>query len=354
MKRILVYISAFALFNPFVANAELQMYVPTGTANDLVIIDLNTDKVTGRIPELENAHGLAASPNSDYLVAGSMQPIGTGVVSGATKPSAVSEAEHAAHHAAGSPESGTTTPSYVSIVHPEHGHVMRRVAVRGITHHTAVSPDGVVAIAVHSGAGGISVIDLVSMSVVKEVQTGRSPNYALFSSDGGRLYVSNAFSGTVSEINVSDWTVKRELAVGKEPEHMALSSDDKKLFVANVGDGQVVAVDLNSGKIRKRYTVGREPHGIDVSNDGRWLFVTSKGDGKLLRFDLQSGEQRAVDLQPAPYHLDYVDAVNKLYVSSRKEPKIWVIDPQALAVRGEIAIGKGVAHQMVILNRKGK
>lgn len=351
MKRIRVYMSAFALLIPFVVNAELQMYVPTGTANDLVIINLGTDKVIGRIPELENAHGLAASPQSDYLVAGSMQPVGTGVASGVAKPSAVSEAEHAAHHTAGSQESTAGTPSYVSIVHPEYGHVMRRIAVRGITHHTAVSPDGKYAIAVHSGAGGISVIDLTSMSVVKETSTGRAPNYALFSRDGSHLYVSNALAGTVSEINVSDWNVKRELAVGKEPEHMALSSDDKKLFVANVGDGQAVMVDLKSGNISKRFTIGRDPHGIDVSKDGRWLFVSSKGDEKLLRFDLQSGEQRSIDLKPAPYHLDYVDAVNKLYVSSRKEPKVWAIDPQSLLVRDSIDIGNGVAHQMVVLDR---
>jgi len=351
MKRMVVLLSAVALFLPVIACADMQMYVPTGGANDLVIIDLKTDKVIGRIPELENAHGLAASPKSDYLVAGSMQVVGTGAPSGAAKPSAVSEAEHAAHHAAGSTESAVSSPSYVSIVHPEHGHVMRRIAVRGLTHHTAVSPDGKFAIAVHSGAGGISIIDLASMSVVKEVQTGRSPNYALFSRNGDQLYVSNAFSGTVSEIDARDWDVKREFAVGKEPEHMVLSPDDQTLFVANVGDGQVVAVAINSGKVNKHYAVGRAPHGIDVSNDGRWLFVSSKGDGKLLRFDLLSGEQRAIDLQPAPYHLHYVADVNKLYVSSRKEPKIWVIDPQSLTVRSEIAIGKGVAHQMVILDR---
>lgn len=226
MKKTLIGLSVLVLLVPFVAHAAPLMYVPTGEANDLVIIDLNTGKIAGRMPGLEIAHGLAASPNSDYLVAGSMQPVQAGTKSEAVKPAAISEAEHAAHHAAGPQESaaGTpgyvSTPSYVSIVHPKHGHVMRRIAVRGLTHHTAVSPDGKYAIAVHSGAGGISVIDLQSMIVVKEIQTGRSPNYALFSNNGNFLYVSNTDSGTVSEIDSRDWRIKRELAVGKEPEHM--------------------------------------------------------------------------------------------------------------------------------------
>lgn len=351
MKRKQFFMSALALLVPVVTNAEPRMYVPTGGANDLVIIDLDTDRIVARIPELENAHGLASSPNSDYLVAGSMQPAETGTQGGADKPAAVSEAEHATHHAPGSRDSAASTPSYVSIVHPEHGHVTRRIAVRGLTHHTAVSPDGKYAIAVHSGAGGISVIDLKDMAVVKEVQTGRSPNYALFNRDGSRLYVSNAFSGTVSEIVAQDWIIARTFETGKEPEHLALAPDGNNLFVANVGESQVVAVELASGAHDPRYPIGPQIHGLDVSADGRWLFATSMGEGKLVRIDLQNGERQAVDLKPAPYHVAYVDAVGKLYVSSRKVPKIWVVDPRSLKVRGEIDIGQGVAHQMVVLER---
>lgn len=351
MKRMVMYLSVLALLSPFAAAAAPLIYIPTGDANDLVIIDLKTDKIIGRIPELENAHGLAASPNSEYLVAGSMQPAEARAEDGAARPAAVSEAEHAAHHAGGSLENPAIAPSYISIVHPAHGHVMRRIEVRGITHHTAVSPDGRHAIAVHSGLGGISVIDLERMEVIQEIQTGRSPNFALFSGAGDRLYVSNAFAGAVSEIDTRDWTVRRTFEVGKEPEHMALAPDGATLFVANVGDGQAVAVDLASGLVGRRHDIGGQPHGLDVSDDGRWLFASSQGDGKLVRVELDSGEQRAIDLQPAPYHIEYIAALDKLYVSSRKESKIWVIDPRSLKVRGEIDIGNGVAHQMVVLDR---
>jgi len=347
MAKLSIFTVVVVMLVPLVSNAETLMYVPTGEANDLVVIDLKSNKVVQRIPELENAHGLASSPGSEYLIAGSMQPLGAS--GNATKPMAVSESEHAAHHAAGSKESAPSTPSYVSIVHPKHGHVMRRIAVRGLTHHTAVSPDGKYAVAVHPGSGGVSIIDLKSMSVVKEIATGRSANYGIFSNDGKHLYVSNAFSGTVSDIDSHSWTVNRSFNVGKEPEHLALSSDNAKLFIANVGEGAAVEIDLASGKVANHFSVGKEPHGIDVSKDGKWLFVSSKGEGKLVRIDLQSGKQSAIELKPAPYHLTYVDSLKKLYVSSRKEPKIWVIDPASLSVTSEIAIGKGVAHQMVLV-----
>jgi len=348
MNRIGVVFVVLSLMSPTVMAGKM-MYVPTGNANDIVIIDLETDKIVGRIDELENAHGLASSPNSDYLVAGSMKPLEGDMPSSPEKPTAVDEAEHAAHHAGGNGDTPSpVSESYLSIVHPKQGHVMRRVAVRSLTHHTAVSPDGRHAVAVHSGAGGISVVDLDKMVVIKSIDTGQWPNYAVFTKDGDRLYVSNAGANIISEIDVHDWKVVRELKTGKEPEHMVLDIHGRMLYTANKSDASVSAIDLVSGKINQTYAVGKEPHGIDVSDDGRWLFVVSKNEGRITRVDLASGASKTAVLTPAPYHLSYIKDLNKLYVSSRKEVKIWVIDPVTLAVKDTIALEQGVAHQMVI------
>lgn len=155
MTRIISVLLVTLMLLPCMASARTIMYVPSGEANDVVVIDLGNDRIIGRIDELENAHGLSADPAEDYLVAGSMQA-GEADKSSMAKPSAVSEAQHRAHHA---DMSGKSSPSFVSIVHIKHGHVMRRVPVRALTHHTAVSPDGRCAVAVHSGAGSMSMED---------------------------------------------------------------------------------------------------------------------------------------------------------------------------------------------------
>jgi len=348
MKNILIHLSIFALFFPFITNAQPLLYVPTGNTNDVVIIDLDTDKIIGRIGELENAHGLSSSRHTEYLVAGSMQVSGI-KKSDADKPAKMSEAEHAAHHAnTKSKAEKKAKPSYVSIIDAKYGHVMRRVEVRALTHHTAVSPDGKTAIAVHSGAGGISVIDLDKMNVIKTLQTGTWPNYAVFSSDGNFLYITNAGMDMVSEIDTRTWQVAREINVGKEPEHMVISADNKFLYVANKASGSVSVVDLTTGKATKTWAVGKKVHGIDLSDDGRWLFVASKGTDALSRINLSTGKITTIDLSPAPYHVAFISGLNKLYVSSRKVPKIWVLNAQTLTIENEIDLGKGVAHQMVI------
>ena len=334
---------------PSVLSAKPLMYVPTGAANDIVIIDLNTDKIIGHIPELDNAHALSSSPKSEYLVAGSMTPVEPGKLAQTSKPQTVTEAEHKKHHTGDIAKSGeNAVSSFISIVHPQHGHVMRRILVHGLTHHTAVSPDGKTAIAVHPATGDISIIGLEKFEVFKTLKTGTLPNYAVFSPSGHRLYISNSQSATVSEIDTDNWATIREIKVGKGPEHMAIAADATKLFVANVVDGTAAVIDLLKGILMTTYQTGASPHGIDVSEDGQWMFVSSMGDGKLNRIDLTNSNMKSINLQPAPYHLEYVDKVKKLYVSSRKESKIWVLNPETLVLVNTIDIGRGVAHQMVI------
>lgn len=350
MKKLFLIMLAVVMVSPVVLSAEPLMYVPSGSANDIVIIDLQSDTIIGHIEGLENAHGLSGSPNSDYLVAGSMMQGTTEKKPSSQQHEKTSEDQHEAHHGPDPEKKATSIQSFVSIVHLEHGHVMQRIAVHGLTHHTAVSPDGETAVAVHSDADSISVISLNSLQVVKTLQTGAWPNYAAFSPNGRWLYVSNARSGTISEINTKTWETEREINVGMEPEHFIVAPDSTNLFVANVGEGTAGIVNLATGVTTKSYKTGAEPHGIDISQDGQWLFVSSKTEGKLSRIDLKDDSIVKIDLQPAPYHLEYVDRVEKLYVSSRKHPKIWVIDPKTLMVISIIDIAEGVAHQMVVRN----
>ena len=348
MNRHGIVFVVLTLLSPL-AESGPTMYVPTGEANEIVIIDLATDTLVGRIEGLENAHGLSASPKAGYLVAGSMQPLQKDKQAGTQQPPAgADESEHAAHHRGTGADMPPGGNSHLSIVQPETGQVVRRIAVRGLTHHTAVSPDGRFAVAVHSGLGGISIIDLARMSVLTAIDTGPRANYAVFSRDGDRLYVSNAGTDSVTELDTRSWKRLRELSAGKGPAHMVMGPRGRRLYSANTGDASVSVIDIASGNILKTYGVGRKPHGIDVSADGRWLFVSSKRDETISRIDLSNDEQKTSGLAPKPYHLAYLDKLNKLYVSSRAEPIIWVIDPLTLKTIKVISLQRGVAHQMVI------
>jgi YVTN family beta-propeller protein len=328
--------------------AAPEVYIPLGAANKVQVIDSATQRPTGVIEDVANVHGLAISPDQRYLVVGSFTEIGAGTEDTPPRPASVSQAEHEKHHA--TPAASSAAPvnkSYVSIVDAASLRVIRRVAVRGAVHHVAISPDDRFAVATHPGAGGISAIDLETFSVISAVDTGPAPNYAAFTSDAQKLYVSNAGDDTVSEVDVDTWTVNRRIAAGSSPEHVVLSRDDGTLYVNNVADGTVSIIPLAGDSAAKTYRIGSAPHGIDLSDDGGTLFASSQGDGKLVAIDLASGETRSIALAPAPYHVTTVPGSRTVFVSSRAEKRVWVLDQSTLALRGEFSID-GIGHQMAV------
>jgi DNA-binding beta-propeller fold protein YncE len=328
------------------AKATNTVYVPIGSANEVLIIDADLDKVVGSIGDVTNAHGLASSSEGDLLVAGSMS-LGPATQ---TIPEGMSEDEHNAHHAGG--KNQNTQPanntSYISIIDAKARRVLKRIDVAGISHHSVVTPDGRYALSTHTTAGNVSIIDMTSKSLHSTIATGPVPNYVLVSSDGKMAYVSNSGNGTVSEIAIDQWEVRRSFRVGTTPEHMVFSQDEKILYVINVGDNSVSAVSIADGKFIGSFSVGNGPHGIDISDDGKRLFVSNKKGNSLTLIDIDSGTTDSRSFAPDPYHIKSIEGTGKLYISSRSQPWIWVVDQKSLKVVKKIPI-KGEGHQMVLL-----
>ena len=328
------------------------VYVPTGGAGEILVIDADRDAIVDRITGVEDAHGLASTTDGGVLVAGMYAEITPQQAALPPKPEGMSEEMHRAHHAkrAGDAVSKREAVSFVSVIRTEDGVVTRRIAVPGAVHHTALTRDGRYAVATHPNGGGISVIDLSAFTILKSVDTGSVPNYVVVSSDGRRVYVSNGGEDTVSEIDTDRWVVRRNIPTGETPGHMVLSPDDGTLYVANADAGTVSVVSLEQGQVAETYVVGGELHGIDLSDDGQTLFVSAREKGKLVAIGLGQQRMRELSLAPAPYHLTAVRGTGKIYVSSAEEPKIWVVDQQSLEPLGEIPIG-GTGHQMVVVRR---
>lgn len=332
----------------FSAAATELAYIPLGNAGEVVIIDTEKDTAIGTIKGLPAVHGLGATPDGKFLIAGSLEARKPGAAEPA-KPSGISEEEHAAHHGGGSADTAKTNASVstVTIVQVSDASVVRRIDVPGGVHHVAVSPDGRFAIVTHPDEGAISAIDLSTYIVVARVATGPFPNYAVFSPDGREAYVSNAGNNTVSAVDTERWIVRWNAVTGASPEHVVLSNDGSRLYVNNVNDGTVSVIAVGERAVVQTRAVGDTLHGIDLSDDGKRLFVAVLGDDKVVAIDLAADTARSTTLEPAPYHLAVVRGTHKLYVSSADQPKVWVVDQGTLAVRGEIAIG-GKGHQMVL------
>jgi len=327
MKSFMALSAGAALLGAALAvSAAPTVYIPLGSGNQVIAVDAATDRITATYPGVENPHGLVATPDGEYLIAGSMKetPI-----------------------PAGAPHD--TPNSKLSLIHPIHGHVMLTVPVSGWTHHQSVTPDGRYAISTHPTRGYISVVDLARNEVVRTIATGPAPNYALVSHDGKRVYVSNSGNGTISEVDVATWAVVRTLEGGPGPEHIVFSKDERTIYAANPRAGVVTVVDVASGNPANTLPIGKDAHGLDISDDRTTLYATARGDDKLVAIDVASGKERTLTLSPAPYHLNTIPEAGKVYVSSARAPTIWVIDQKTFTLKGTIQLPGGEGHQMAVV-----
>lgn len=300
------------------AMADPLIYVAAGSANKVLVIDAETNKVVKEFGGISNPHALVITPDGEYVISGSLS---------ATK------------NKSGKNE-GT-----LYVIHPAHGHVMSTLPLPGMVHHQAITPSGRFVVSTHPALKGISITDMEGEFDPWLLETGAGPNYTVFTKDGKRAYVSNTGSGTISEINPQTWMVERQLAGGKTPEHMALSADEKWLYVINAMPGTVSKVSIKSGKVVASYKIGKGAHGLGMSEDGQSIFATSKKSGVVAKIDLETNAIEFLNLSPSPYHLESLKGTGKVYVSSSKSPRIWVLDAKKFELLDEIAIS-GEGHQM--------
>ncbi len=328
MKNKLFFISvisaSIALTN--LVQASPTVYIPLGSANQVIRVDAATDTITATYTGVDNPHGLVATPDGEYLIAGSLKEI----------PLKKGQAKD-------------TLNSKLFFIHPVHGHVMSTIPVSGWSHHQAITSDGKYVLSTHGMRGAVSVVDLENNKVIKTVKTGPVPNYTLITKNNKRAFVSNTGNNSISEIDLQSWTVIRKLEAGPAPEHMVFAKDEKTIFVTNPRAGKISEVSVKTGKITKTYKIGKAVHGLDIGDDGKTLFVSSKKENKLVAIDTDTGKKRELALSPAPYHLNTIRNTGKVYVSSRKKSIIWVVDQKSLKVVNTIKLPAGEAHQMAII-----
>ncbi|MBS8226068.1 YncE family protein [Vannielia litorea] len=335
---------------PMMAGAgELRVFIPEGSADAVRIVDPQTGASLGRIENLLVVHGLAGSLNSPYLVAGSYSEVDREEALATPKPTDVSRDEHAAHHAKPPARIGPQDAgiSLLSVLDAESGELVRRIEVPGAVHHVAISPDGKFAVATHPASDGVSIVDLTSLELVAWVPTGPMSNYAVFGADPGAVYISNAGNGTISEVDLERGIVRRNLLAGEDPEHLVTSLDGTLMFVADAAIGRVIELEMSSGRELRRFEIGGEIHGLDLSEDGKRVLVAAKETDRIVSVSLGSGEITSAPLSPAPYHLTTIPGTDRILVSSRDEPKVWIVDADSLSALGEIPI-EGEGHQMVV------
>lgn len=185
-----------------------------------------------------------------------------------------------------------------SLIDPDSGEEVARVATGNGPHEVAVSPDGSTAVVGNYGTGenpgnSLTVIDVASARAVKTIDLGEysRPHGIEFFADGKRVAVTVEANQALIVVDVTSGKVVQAIDTGQEVSHMvALTPDERRAFVANIGSGSVSAIDLEKGERIANIETGEGAEGITVTPDGKHVWVSNRGADTVSVIDAQSLE----------------------------------------------------------------
>ncbi len=196
----------------------------------------------------------------------------------------------------------------------------------------ALSSDDRLLAVVGQLSDSVYLLDAATLKRIGAARTGGKPYTALFTPDGGALFVSNWNDSTVSRFTVLEHGLqaRRPLVVAPRPSALALGRDGQTLYVACGGSDAVSVVDLAEGRVTATIALGltaKAPHGstpnaLAVSPDGRVLYVANADNNAVAVVGLGTEEgPRVRGLIPTGWYPDAVALSHDgrtLYVANGK------------------------------------
>ena len=191
----------------------------------------------------------------------------------------------------------------------------RRAIISGLVFGILTAPAFAAGVAyVSNENAGVSVIDLDSFKIVKEIDVGGiQPRGIAVTDDGAFLLTANKKTDDISVIDTKAGIVTRRIHVGKGPEFIRIRGDrayvtfepdapgpgaaEKKEEKGEPKDeddedrlARIAIIDLKTWKVVMSIISGLETEGLEFSADGKNIVATNEGDETVSVYNLTSGK----------------------------------------------------------------
>ncbi len=234
----------------------------------------------------------------------------------------------------------TSSSSDAVYAYDKQGKLLSIIPVGETPKGVKIHPDGNLAFVANENSGTISVIDVDSLTVTKEIEAGKVPHNIRFNSQGNTAYVTLQGEDKVAVIDVNGLEMTDSISVEKLPHNLDLSPDDRYLYTANIGTSDVAVIDLQTKEVIKRIKVSAGHHGIDVANDGARIYVSGIGADKVNVIDAESLEVvQQIDVGQGPHGIRANEDGSKVYVGVTTTNEIIIIDSKTFEIAETIQTG---------------
>jgi YVTN family beta-propeller protein len=199
-----------------------------------------------------------------------------------------------------------------------------------------LQPDGQYLWVAYDGSGdssGVAAIDTRSLRQVARIDTGRGSHDLAFSGDSRFVFVTNEAAGTVSVIDVATLSRLRDVETGGRPVSIAWSSQAQAAYVSSA-DGTLAAVDGKSprplARIQGEPGLGR----IRFAPGGRLAFVVNPDRDTVHIVDAASNRiVQTADLEDQPDQVTFSDEL--AYVRHRGSATVLMIPLKTVGEPGK-------------------
>lgn len=155
----------------------------------------------------------------------------------------------------------------------------------------APAADAPIAIIMNSGESSVSVIDMRTHQVIKEVPTMREPSHWALTPDRSQLYIADASGNALTVLDPRTGALLGQHTIA-DPYQLGFTPDHRYLVVNALRLNFVDVYDARDLRLVKRFSPGGMPSHLDFSPDSRWSFNSMQSSGTLVSFDMTTLTQR--------------------------------------------------------------
>lgn len=279
-----------ALVLPLFISFSQNLVILNKSENTATFFDTENNKLLGQLPTGEAPHEVAVSPDRKFAVVtnyGTRENPGNSIsiynLEKLTLDKTINLGDYKRPHGVAWLDEAkviitTEANKSIIIVNVKTGEIVGKVKTdQEISHMLVLSPDKTKCFVANIGSGSVSVIDLIEMKLIKNIQTGKGSEGIDITPDGQEIWVTNREEDSIAVIDAKTLKVKKKIKVEGFPIRVKISNDGKLAIISCARSGDVAVVDVeNKNMIKRIKTAGKS----EIEKKGR-LFGSAFGDSPV-------------------------------------------------------------------------
>lgn len=166
------------------------------------------------------------------------------------------------------------------------------------------------------------IIDAANLDTTDLLKIPSGASAIVVDDKGSTAYIAGPTGNMVSLVDLHTKSVVKQVPVGKEPASLALDSERQKLYVGYDSEPYISCIDLTSLSEIRRYPVSSPKGAVSlgvpliigirslvISDDGSFIFAGGRADNNLYRIKLSNGQVDKVKLPNGCYGLATVGSM---------------------------------------------